>query len=93
MRHAGNSMNSPKTAVVSGGSSGIGRAFVDELPRRGYQVAPPAVDTPSVAHRNTPKLPPERVVQEALAALAKGKTEVYPGTVRFRPVLLRLAPD
>ena len=38
MRHASKSMNSPGTAVVSGGSSGIGRAFVEELHRRGYLV-------------------------------------------------------
>jgi uncharacterized oxidoreductase len=56
------------------------------------EVAPPPVDTPSVSHRNTRKLPAERVVQETLAALANGKTEVYPGTARLLPALLRLAP-
>lgn len=57
------------------------------------ELAPPVVDTPSVAHRKVPKLPVDGVVNEALAAMAKGKTVVYPGAVRWLPLLLRLAPS
>ena len=88
-----------RAPLYSAAKAGL-RSFTKALRRqlastgiRVIEVAPPTVDTPSVAHRNTPKLPAERVVQEALAALAKGKTEVYPGTVRLLPALLRLAPD
>jgi len=40
---------------------------------------------------NTTKMPAERLVRQTLAAVASGKTEVYPGAVRW-PLLLRLAP-
>ncbi|MGH7836685.1 MAG: SDR family NAD(P)-dependent oxidoreductase, partial [Candidatus Binataceae bacterium] len=80
-----------RAPLYSAAKAGL-RAFTKALRRQlastgilVTEVAPPAVDTPSVAHRNTPKLPPERVVQDTLAALAKGKTEVYPGAVRFLP--------
>jgi len=56
------------------------------------EVAPPVVDTPSVAHRDVPKISADRVVRAALAAVATGKTEVYLGSVRWLPLLLRLAP-
>jgi len=56
------------------------------------EVAPPVVDTPSVAHRTVSKMSAEAVVAMTLAAARKGKPTVYPGQARFLPLLLRLAP-
>jgi uncharacterized oxidoreductase len=87
-----------RAPLYSAAKAGL-RAFVKALRRqlsatgiRVIEVAPPVVDTPAVAHRNAAKLSPERVVQDTLMALDKGKTEVLPGAVRFLPALLRLAP-
>ena len=55
------------------------------------EVAPPVVDTPSVAHRNVPKVPAKDVVEMALSAASKGAKEVYPGKTRLLPLMLRVA--
>ena len=57
------------------------------------EVAPPVVDTPSVAHRKVAKMSAEDVVEQTLAAAAKGVGEVYPGPARWLPLLLRIAPS
>ncbi|MBV8240141.1 MAG: SDR family NAD(P)-dependent oxidoreductase [Hyphomicrobiales bacterium] len=57
------------------------------------EVAPPAVDTPSTAHRKVPKMAARDVVAEALAAASRGVKEVYPGGARWLPLLLRIAPS
>ena len=56
------------------------------------ELLPPVVDTPSVAHRQVPKLPAKQVAAQALAGVRKGRSEVRPGAVRFLPLLLRLWP-
>lgn len=56
------------------------------------EVCPPVVDTPSVAHRSVDKMRPEAVVAQTLAAANRGVATVYPGKVRFLPLLLRLSP-
>lgn len=57
------------------------------------ELLPPVVDTPSVAHRNVPKLPADRVADLALRGTLAGVHEVRPGKVRFLPLLLRLWPS
>lgn len=57
------------------------------------ELLPPVVDTPSVAHRDVPKLSAEGVAGQALRGALRGVAEVRPGTVRFLPMLLRLCPS
>lgn len=57
------------------------------------EVAPPLVDTPAVAHVNASKISSEQVVKMTLAAVRAGRNEVYPGVVRWLPLLLRIAPS
>jgi uncharacterized oxidoreductase len=57
------------------------------------EVAPPVVDTPSVAHRNVPKMSAKDVAEQTLAAASKGVREVYPGQARMLPLLLRVSPS
>lgn len=57
------------------------------------EVAPPLVDTPSVTHRSGPKLSSDDVVRAALNDARRGRPEIRPGTVRWLPLLMRLAPD
>ena len=57
------------------------------------ELLPPVVDTPSVAHRNGPKMSPDRVAEQALRGALEGAHEVRPGQVRFLPLLLRLWPS
>ncbi|TPE58569.1 SDR family NAD(P)-dependent oxidoreductase [Sandaracinobacter neustonicus] len=56
------------------------------------EVCPPVVDTPSVRHRSVPKMPPQDVVAQTLAGARKGKPTIYPGKVKFLPLLNRIAP-
>ncbi len=57
------------------------------------EVAPPVVDKPAVAHPKVAKIPASEVVEQTLAATAKGVKEVYPGPARWLPLMLRLAPS
>ena len=57
------------------------------------EVAPPVVDTPSVAHRKVAKMSAKDVVEQTLSAASKGVKEVYPGQARWLPLLLRIAPS
>lgn len=56
------------------------------------EVAPPVVDTPAVAHRQVSKIPAEPVVRQTLEAVRAGRPYVYPGQVRWLPLMLRIAP-
>lgn len=71
------------------------KALRQQLAPKGVHVSellPPVVDTPSVAHRQGPKLSPDQVATLAVAGALNGQDEVRPGLVRFLPLLLRLAP-
>ena len=57
------------------------------------EVAPPLVDTPSVSHRSGTKLSPDDVARAALNGVRRGRRDVLPGSVRWLPLLLRIAPD
>jgi uncharacterized oxidoreductase len=57
------------------------------------EVAPPLVDTPSVSHRSGAKLSSGDVVRAALDGARRGRSEIRPGSVRWLPLLLRIAPD
>lgn len=57
------------------------------------ELLPPVVDTPSVAHRDVPKLSAEAVARQAIRDALRGRPEVRPGAVRFLPLLLRLCPS
>jgi uncharacterized oxidoreductase len=56
------------------------------------ELLPPVVDTPAVAHRDVPKLSPDRVAEQAIRGALAGKAEVLPGSARMLPLLLRLWP-
>lgn len=56
------------------------------------EVAPPLVDTPAVSHRSGTKLSSDLVVRVALDGVRRGRTEILPGSVRWLPLLLRVAP-
>jgi uncharacterized oxidoreductase len=56
------------------------------------EVAPPLVDTPSVSHIGGTKLSSEDVARAALDGVRRGRPYVLPGTVRWLPLLLRIAP-
>jgi uncharacterized oxidoreductase len=56
------------------------------------EVAPPLVDTPSVSHRSGTKLSSDDVVRAALNGVRRGRRDVMPGSVRWLPLLLRIAP-
>jgi uncharacterized oxidoreductase len=57
------------------------------------EVAPPVVDTPSVAHRSVSKIPAKDVVEMTLSAASEGVKEVYPGRARFLHPMLGIAPS
>jgi uncharacterized oxidoreductase len=50
------------------------------------------VDTPAVTHLSGTKVKASSVAKQALAAVAKGEPEVRPGSVRWLPLGLRIAP-
>ena len=56
------------------------------------EVAPPLVDTPSVSHRSGTKLSSDDVVRAALDGVRRGRADILPGSVRWLPLLLRIAP-
>ena len=56
------------------------------------EVAPPLVDTPSVSHRSGTKLSPDDVARAALEGVRRGRPDILPGSVRWLPLLLRIAP-
>jgi uncharacterized oxidoreductase len=56
------------------------------------EVAPPLVDTPSVSHKSGAKLSPDEVARAALNGSRRGRHDVLPGSVRWLPLLLRIAP-
>jgi uncharacterized oxidoreductase len=56
------------------------------------EVLPPLVDTPRTASSDRPKISPERVAAETLAAMKTGTWEVPVGQVALLKTLMRLAP-
>jgi uncharacterized oxidoreductase len=56
------------------------------------EVAPPLVNTPSVRHRTGTKLSPDDVVRTTMNSVRRGHMNVLPGSVRWLPLLLRIAP-
>ena len=56
------------------------------------EVLPPLVDTPAVSHRHGRKLSPDALVRQVLRDASRGRDEVLPGSVRWLPLLLRVAP-
>ncbi|SHG97023.1 uncharacterized oxidoreductase [Hydrocarboniphaga daqingensis] len=56
------------------------------------ELLPPVVDTPATAHHDGPKLSAAQVAAQALQGALNAREEVRPGSVRFLPVLLRIAP-
>jgi uncharacterized oxidoreductase len=87
------------TPIYSAAKAGL-RSFCKGLrrqlegPRIGVtEVAPPLVDTPSVSHKSGAKLSPDDVARAALDGARRGRHEVLPGSVRWLPLLLRVAPE
>lgn len=56
------------------------------------EVLPPLVDTPSVRHRTGIKLSPDDIALAAMKSVRRERREVLPGSVRWLPLLLRIAP-
>jgi uncharacterized oxidoreductase len=89
---------SARAPVYSAAKAGL-RAFVKalrmQLAPHGVgimEVVPPAVDTPAIAHRRVKKVSPDLVAEETLKGLERRAREVFVGSAKALPVLLRLAP-
>jgi uncharacterized oxidoreductase len=89
---------SARAPVYSAAKAGL-RAFVKalrmQLAPHGVgvmEVVPPAVDTPAIAHRRVKKVSPDSVAEETLKGLERRAREVFVGSAKALPVLLRLAP-
>jgi uncharacterized oxidoreductase len=85
----------PVYSAAKAGLRGFCKALRRQLAGLGIgvtEVAPPLVDTPSVSHRSGAKLSPDAVVRATLDGARRGRAEVLPGSVRWLPLLLRVAP-
>jgi uncharacterized oxidoreductase len=85
----------PVYSAAKFGLRGFAKALRRQLAKHGVtviEVLPPLVDTPAVAHLSGTKVSAAHVVELALAAVVKGKSEVRPGSVRWLPLGLRIAP-
>lgn len=90
------STRGPVYSAAKFGLRGFAKALRRQLSSQGVivtEVLPPLVDTPAVAHRSGTKVSAASVVALTLAAIAKGKSEVHPGAVRWLPIGLRIAPS
>ena len=56
------------------------------------EVLPPLVDTPAVRHKRGAKLSPDDLARMVLRDASRGRAEILPGSVRWLPLLLRIAP-
>lgn len=89
------STRGPVYSAAKFGLRGFAKALRRQLASHGVtvtEVLPPLVDTPAVAHRSGTKVSSASVAALTLAAVAKGKSEVHPGSVRWLPLGLRIAP-
>ena len=89
---------SARAPVYSAAKSGL-RAFVKalrmQLAPHGVgvmEVVPPAVDTPAIAHRRVKKVSLDLVAEETRTGVERRAREVFVGSAKALPVLLRLAP-
>ncbi|HUZ12633.1 MAG TPA: SDR family NAD(P)-dependent oxidoreductase [Caulobacteraceae bacterium] len=89
---------SARAPVYSAAKAGL-RAFTKalrmQLDRAGVgvmEVIPPAVDTPSTAHRKGPKVSAELVAAKIASGISRNAREVFIGDARAIPLALRLAP-
>ncbi len=85
----------PVYSASKAGLHGFCKALRRQLAASGVgvtEVLPPLVDTPAVSHRPGAKLSPDALVRQVLRDASRGRDEVLPGTVRWLPLLLRLAP-
>lgn len=85
----------PVYSAAKAGLRGFCKALRRQLAGLGIvvtEVVPPLVDTLAVRHRSGAKLPPDAVVRAALDGARRGRAEVLPGSVRWLPPLLRIAP-
>ncbi len=85
----------PVYSASKAGLHGFCKALRRQLAESGVgvtEVLPPLVDTPAVSHRQGAKLSADALVRQVLREASRGRDEVLPGTVRWLPLLLRLAP-
>jgi uncharacterized oxidoreductase len=90
---------SSRSPVYSASKAGL-RSFTKALRRQVsslgmtvVEVLPPAVDTPATAHRMGKKLSPDVVAAATLQAIRSKQTEVYLGSTKALPILMRLSPS
>ena len=85
----------PVYSASKAGLHGFCKALRRQLAASGVgvtEVLPPLVDTPAVSHRHGAKLSPDALVRQVLRDASRGRDEVLPGSVRWLPLLLRVAP-
>ena len=85
----------PVYSAAKFGLRGFTKALRRQLASHGVtvtEVLPPLVDTPAVTHLSGTKVKASSVAKQALTAVAKGEPEVRPGSVRWLPLGLRIAP-
>lgn len=85
----------PLYSAAKAGLRGFVKALRMQLAPLGMhvmEVVPPAVDTPATGHRRVKKVSPDLVAEETLKGLERRTREVFVGSARALPVLLRLAP-
>ena len=85
----------PVYSASKAGLHGFCKALRRQLAASGVgvtEVLPPLVDTPAVSHRQGAKLSPDALVRQVLRDASRGRDEVLPGSVRWLPLLLRVAP-
>jgi len=87
-------MSEPLTAIVTGGSKGIGAAIVDAMLARGYEVVSLALEKPAISHPRldavTVDLYDAAATREAAAAIARRHAVTHivhnAGVTRHKPI-------
>ncbi|MFZ4896455.1 SDR family NAD(P)-dependent oxidoreductase [Plantibacter sp. Mn2098] len=97
---AGYALVSPKRAPTYGAAKSGLHGFADGLRRQlaptgthVLEVLPPLVDTPMNATATGKKLPPSEIATATIRALADRRSMALPGSTRYLPALLRIAPN